>query len=1119
MKKIHLSILTMVLFLTANSQVPAGLPSPSSTGYAKYGYMGTDSAGIAAKRDSLWNPKYIGSWVYWQHAGVDTSFWVFNGNTTGSRWDKVVFVKPGHVGYVPYTGAISNVDINSKTFSTTSNVSAGNYLFGNGGGALASYVSGINNIYSGTSGINISDNTGAIPLLSLSNTVGNMTLLGTITASLPNATGDFVTASVGGKEGRRTPSQTRTDIGALGIIDTSTMLSQYHYKADQTRILGEPGIYNAFPQACTLNDTAWVIYSGNGTNHTGKFDIVAQYSTDGNNWTKQTLLTNASFSYPNHGGGVNDIGEILVFIEVTTGGGTNWTTYNTMNCYKKVGNSLVLISANLPLNGCTEAAPFGKLVVLPSGALLQTVYGDIGSTRKCYTIISTDHGVTWTFNSNIISSTQPYTEVSMTKVSGISDGSSTILAAVRNSTAMELFISKNGGTAWATCGLIEPTQSILAVAPWLDVFNGNVMLMYGDRSYGLMRTIQYDSIYVDSATVYTNITTNAVVNKVVQYSSLLNTKANGDQTSGSFGYGSFFILKNILFYTCYDIDQNQRPPYGTGSTRLQTNIITNRFYQEIQAGQAYGKTVNSVDSLTGVQDEITINGVYNTPKVGVLSIGTPQPIAFTSSPTYAALFLQSQASALSITNRSHLSTDNILNKFANGGDSLYVGVEASVGGSTFGNTDAYAGILGTIANLPLEFATNNTKRGGWLGNGTFVHGSSNQFQIDVSGNISASTLSTSGSAFIGSSLRATSAIFSQSGSDGNISINSQGRFTTILLQHAGVTVGQQFWDNNTLTYNIVNSVAGGAVVFKVNGAATGYSINPNGTFLRSGLTASANTNRKIDIGSSSLNSDTISTKSVVAAGGLSSQYFAADGSIQTVTSGGGGISGLTTNVIPKATSSTSIGDGQITDNGTVIQIGGSIGLTDPKLQVTANSTTSGGALALAANSSTAQYFIKGSDLGTGTSPFTVDATGTITSNALAGVGIRSLAATAGGILTVTSTSAVSGTYTPTYTGITNISAITPYAVVWSINGNAVTISGIVDIDPTIVGNTEFTISLPSIASSAIYRLGGGTGFAGTVGGEGFSIYTTTTGSTLTGKYSASSTANNQFTYSVTYYKP
>lgn len=53
-----------------------------------------------------------------------------------------------------------------------------------------------------------------------------------------------------------------------------------------------------------------------------------------------------------------------------------------------------------------------------------------------------------------------------------------------------------------------------------------------------------------------------------------------------------------------------------------------------------------------------------------------------------------------------------------------------------------------------------------------------------------------------------------------------------------------------------------------------------------------------------------------------------------------------------------------------------------------------------------------------------------------------------------------GTYTPTLTNVTNISASTSYACNYMIVGRTVTVSGKVDIDQTSPGAIELGISLP-----------------------------------------------------------
>ena len=57
-----------------------------------------------------------------------------------------------------------------------------------------------------------------------------------------------------------------------------------------------------------------------------------------------------------------------------------------------------------------------------------------------------------------------------------------------------------------------------------------------------------------------------------------------------------------------------------------------------------------------------------------------------------------------------------------------------------------------------------------------------------------------------------------------------------------------------------------------------------------------------------------------------------------------------------------------------------------------------------------------------------------------------------------------GSYTPTLTGVTNVAASTAYACQWMRVRDVVTVSGKVDVDPTVVGSTKLGISLP-IASN------------------------------------------------------
>lgn len=67
----------------------------------------------------------------------------------------------------------------------------------------------------------------------------------------------------------------------------------------------------------------------------------------------------------------------------------------------------------------------------------------------------------------------------------------------------------------------------------------------------------------------------------------------------------------------------------------------------------------------------------------------------------------------------------------------------------------------------------------------------------------------------------------------------------------------------------------------------------------------------------------------------------------------------------------------------------------------------------------------------------------------------------------------SGTYTPTLNNTTNVSASTAYACQYMRVGGVVTVSGMVNIDPTAAGQTVFTMSLPVSSNLANdYELAG-----------------------------------------------
>lgn len=77
----------------------------------------------------------------------------------------------------------------------------------------------------------------------------------------------------------------------------------------------------------------------------------------------------------------------------------------------------------------------------------------------------------------------------------------------------------------------------------------------------------------------------------------------------------------------------------------------------------------------------------------------------------------------------------------------------------------------------------------------------------------------------------------------------------------------------------------------------------------------------------------------------------------------------------------------------------------------------------------------------------------------------------------------SGTYTPTLTNVTNLSASTAYQCQYLRVGDTVTVSGLVDIDPTATGAVELGITIPIASNFGALEDCAGTAAASGIAGQ------------------------------------
>ena len=150
----------------------------------------------------------------------------------------------------------------------------------------------------------------------------------------------------------------------------------------------------------------------------------------------------------------------------------------------------------------------------------------------------------------------------------------------------------------------------------------------------------------------------------------------------------------------------------------------------------------------------------------------------------------------------------------------------------------------------------------------------------------------------------------------------------------------------------------------------------------------------------------------------------------------------------------------------------------------------------------------------GTVGATTPTTGAFTTLSATGI----ITATTAGISVPTSAAGTvySGTWTPTITAITNVSASTAYAAQFTRVGNVVTGSAKFEIDPTTaLTNTEFELSLPVASNFASNHQAAGSGALAAAGTAIF-ILASVANDTLNCSYTPTSAANNSISISFSY---
>lgn len=114
-------------------------------------------------------------------------------------------------------------------------------------------------------------------------------------------------------------------------------------------------------------------------------------------------------------------------------------------------------------------------------------------------------------------------------------------------------------------------------------------------------------------------------------------------------------------------------------------------------------------------------------------------------------------------------------------------------------------------------------------------------------------------------------------------------------------------------------------------------------------------------------------------------------------------------------------------------------------------------------------------------------------------------------------SSVSGTYTPTVTNLANLDALTAYSCQWSRVGSVVTVSGKIDLNPTLTAtSTRAGISFPIASNLGSDEDCAGAAFSPTVASMGAAIVGDKNNDTAMVQFISSDMANNSFYFTFTY---
>lgn len=272
--------------------------------------------------------------------------------------------------------------------------------------------------------------------------------------------------------------------------------------------------YDAFGVALQSTDTLYV--ARRGTSHVGDNGELSLWRHNGSSWVYSTLVDDATYDDRNPGGGAVSTGTLLVFYARYNAGTDTW---NDIRILRSTDGGTNWTDVGAIATGTDEVfSPYGPLVEMPGGVLMQTFYGRDGSTRRIWAQFSTDDGLTWGSEVVVVSSgTLEPTEGAAVFLDGTVQADSRLVLVTRdNGGVMRQYRSSDGGATWTDQGTLSfSVGSGTDVSPWLYKDGATLYLLYTKRSTKqLQRYVASGDVHTDKAnwsfdqTLWTSVTTN-----------------------------------------------------------------------------------------------------------------------------------------------------------------------------------------------------------------------------------------------------------------------------------------------------------------------------------------------------------------------------------------------------------------------------------------------------------------------------------------------------------------------------------------------------------------------------------------------------------------------------------